>query len=234
MKKEDIHLWDIQRILFGEAPVEFLIEIFFRTIVIYLILFITVRLMGKRMSGQLTISEMSVMLTLGAIVSPAMQVPNVGLAQGTLILSLAFMFQRGFNLLEFKNYKLEKLNHGEIGMLVKDGVMQIEELNKNKLSRQQLFAVLRAEGIFNLGEIERVYLEPFGMFSIYKRKKTMAGLTIFPPDDKEIRSFVNKDKNQLSVCTSCGNLSDHYHPQSGPCSVCFSSEWLEATVAVQI
>jgi len=234
MKKEDIHLWDIQRILVGEAPVEFLIEIFVRTVIIYLILFVTVRLMGKRMSGQLTISEMSVMLTLGAIVSPAMQIPNVGLAQGTLILFLAFVFQRGFNFLEYKNYKLEKLNHGEVVMLVKNGVMLINELNKNKLSRQQLFAVLRSEGIFNLGEIERVYLEPFGMFSIYKLEESQPGLSIFPPDDETIRAFVKNEKNDYMVCKSCGNISEDKNIVSESCPVCHSTDWQEATVAIKI
>ena len=231
MKKEDIHLWDIQRILFGEAPVEFMIEVFVRTVLIYLILLITVRLMGKRMSGQLTIQEMAVTLTLGAIVSPAMQIPNVGLAQGTLILFLAFVFQRGFNLLEFKSRKLEKLNHGTVALLVKDGVMLLDEMNKNKLSRQQLYAVLRAEGIYNLGKVQRVYLEAFGMFSIYKAKDPKPGLLIFPPDDEEIRTFVKDDKMKIMVCKSCGNTAeDELAGQS--CSVCNADEWTAATVSL--
>ena len=93
MNKYDIHLSDIYRILFGEAPVEFLVEVFIRTWLIYLILLIIVRLMGKRMSGQLTIAEMAVMVTMGAIVAPAMQIPNLGILQGALILFLALAFQ---------------------------------------------------------------------------------------------------------------------------------------------
>ena len=231
MKKEDIHLWDVHRILFGEAPNEFMIEVFIRTMLIYLALLIIVRLMGKRMSGQLTIAEMSVMLTLGAIVSPAMQIPNVGLAQGTLILILAFVFQRGLNLFEFKNTKLEKLNHGEVVLLVKDGLLILEEMDKAKLSRQQLFAVLRSEGVFNLGQVDRVYLEAFGMFSIYKAKKAKAGLSIFPPDDAEINNFSNQNGSHKMVCKSCGHLSEG-DEFTRECSVCLSTEWMEATLPV--
>ncbi len=75
MEKREIKLDDTGRILFGEAPAEFLLEVLIRTLIIYVALLVTVRLMGKRMVGQLTISEMSVMLTLGAIVSPGMQAP---------------------------------------------------------------------------------------------------------------------------------------------------------------
>ena len=231
MKKEDIHLWDIQRILFGEAPVGFMIEVFIRTVLIYLILLVTVRLMGKRMSGQLTIQEMAVTLTLGAIVSPAMQIPNVGLAQGALILLLAFVFQRGFNLLEFKNRKLEKLNHGAVVLLVKDGVMLLDAMDHNKLSRQQLFAVLRAEGIYNLGQVQRVYLEAFGMFSIYEGKESKPGLSIFPPDDEEIRTFVKNDKLEIMVCKSCGNTAEKGLTNQS-CTVCEANEWIPATISL--
>jgi len=171
------------------------------------------------------------MLTLGAIVSPAMQIPNVGLAQGTLILIMAFVFQRGLNFLEFKSRKLEKLNHGEVVLLVKDGILILEEMDKAKLSRQQLFAELRSEGVFNLGQIERVYLEAFGMFSIYKAEKAKPGLPIFPPGDDEIRSFSKMTENHEMVCKSCGHVATEKENQH-TCPVCLSADWMEATLPV--
>jgi len=60
MKKEDIFLDDWQRILTGEAPTIFMAEVLLRTVVIYLMLLIILRLREKRMTGQLTISEMAV------------------------------------------------------------------------------------------------------------------------------------------------------------------------------
>lgn len=230
MKKEDIHLWDVNRILFGEAPEVFLVEVFIRTVLIYALLLVAIRLMGKRMSGQLTISEVAVMLTLGAIVSPAMQSPGVGLLQGAFILFLALSFQRGLNFFEFKNRKLEILNHGEIVMIVKDGVMMLKEMTHAKLSRQQLFAVLRSEGIQNLGGVERVYLEPFGTFSIYKAKKPKPGLDIFPPDDEEIKSFSGADDDHNLVCTSCGHV-DLESSKEKLCPVCNSNKWLNARIS---
>ena len=79
MKKEDIHLGDLARILFGEAPPLFLLEVFVRTLIVYVFLLYILRWLGKRMSGQLTIMELSVMLTLGAIVSASMQIPDHGI-----------------------------------------------------------------------------------------------------------------------------------------------------------
>src|SRR5438874_3764069 len=99
MKKDEIHLEDIKRILFGQAPPEFLLETFIRTLIIYIVLLLVIRWLGKRMSGQLTIMEMTVMLTLGAIVAVPMQMPDRGLLQGILILLCVAGLQRGVSLL---------------------------------------------------------------------------------------------------------------------------------------
>lgn len=110
---DEIKLNDWQRILVGEAPVEFLLEVLFRTIIIYFFLLVVLRLMGKRMTGQLTISEMAVMVTLGAIVSAPMQIPDRGIIPGIIILICALTFQRGVNLLGFTSSKIETAIQGE-------------------------------------------------------------------------------------------------------------------------
>jgi uncharacterized membrane protein YcaP (DUF421 family) len=58
----------MQRILIGENPWSFLLEVALRSGIIYVVLFITMRLMGKRMAAQLSVSELAVMITLGAAV----------------------------------------------------------------------------------------------------------------------------------------------------------------------
>jgi uncharacterized membrane protein YcaP (DUF421 family) len=86
MNKQDIHLYDLHRILFGDAPTIFILEVLIRTIITYFVLLVITRWLGKRMSGQVSITEMAIMLTLGAIVSVAMQVPESGILMAALVL----------------------------------------------------------------------------------------------------------------------------------------------------
>src|SRR5947209_8169180 len=95
MKKEQIQLWDIKRILFGQAPPEFLVEVFIRSLVIYVAAIIVMRWMGKRMNGQHSIIELSVMVMMGAIIAVPMQVPDRGMLQGVLILLVTLFLLRG-------------------------------------------------------------------------------------------------------------------------------------------
>src|SRR5438046_2471334 len=94
MDKDQIKLSDIQRILLGDAPGEFLLEVFLRTIVAYIIMLVIVKLLGKRMSRKLTATEMAVMLMFGAIISGMMQIPDRGVLEGAFVLLLVVGIQR--------------------------------------------------------------------------------------------------------------------------------------------
>src|ERR1700712_3200819 len=203
MKKEDIHLGDLARILFGEAPPLFLLEVFVRTLIVYVFLLYILRWLGKRMSGQLTIMELSVMLTLGAIVSASMQIPDHGILEGFLLLLCALSFQRGISYLGVLSAKFEKLTQGKAGMLIKDGVLEVATLKEFRISRQQIFAQLRNQKIYNLGAVERMYLEASGMYSVYKAEKPRPGLSVLPPDDPAIGSILIQVTGSMA-CQSCG------------------------------
>jgi hypothetical protein len=128
MKKEEIYLTDIKRILFGQAPGEFLIEVLIRTLIIYVLLLLVLKLMGKRMDGQISIIEMGVMIVLGAILGVATQIPDRGILMAAAALLCVLVFQRGINWLNVKSSKIENVTNGSLNILVKDGVLQLDEM----------------------------------------------------------------------------------------------------------
>jgi uncharacterized membrane protein YcaP (DUF421 family) len=229
MEKADIKLSDFQRILFGEAPPEFLIEVLIRTLVIFLALLIFLRLIGKRMGGVLTISELAVMLTLGAILAVPMQMPDRGVLQGILILITVLLMQRGLNLWEFKSSKVEKITQGEITMLVKDGVLKTGNMNVSRISKQQLFAQLRKKNISNLGKVKRMYLEACGVFSIYEYQDEKPGLSVLPVRDTDLYEKRKHNESDLMSCSNCGNTLSK-NETATCCELCGSEEWTKAII----
>jgi len=230
MKKEDIHWDDWHRILIGSAPTSFLLEVLIRTVVMYLVLLIVLRLMGKRMGGQLTIAELAVMVTLGAIICVPMQVPDKGIIQGTFVLLCAWAFQRGFTLLGIRSSKMENLIQGKEAILLKDGVIEVKQLESSNISRQQLYGVLRAQNIFNLGEVERVYIEASGLFSVFRYEDPKPGLSIFPSRDADILEGQHKPKEEFYVCRMCGRTAADEKEKENDCSNCGSENWEEAII----
>jgi uncharacterized membrane protein YcaP (DUF421 family) len=228
MKKEDIHFTDIRRWLFGEAPPEFLIEVLLRTFLIYIFLLLVVRLMGKRMTGQITLTELCVVITLGAIVSPVMQMPDKGILYGMLVLACAYIFQRGINLWGFKNEKVENLTQGTLSTIIRDGELDTEELKRLRLSKHQLFAILREKKIQNLGEIERAYWEACGICTIYKANNKKPGLAILPEEDHSIFNIQHQLDSGLRACGHCGHVQNIQ--QGLQCTVCHQNEWTKVYI----
>ncbi|MCK8493532.1 MULTISPECIES: DUF421 domain-containing protein [Spirosoma] len=227
MNKEEIKLGDWQRILFGNAPIEFLAEVFVRTMLIYLILLVVMRLLGKRMNGQLTNLELAVMLTMGAIVSPAMQLPDRGFLAGVMAMICALIFLRGTNSLGFRSSKAETIIQGTETVIVKDGIIQLDKMASNRLSHQQIYAALRSENVYNLGKVKRLYLEAYGIFSIYKDEKGKPGLSILPPLDPEIQSIHQHPDEKILACSNCGYTLPA-EPKPGTCPSCHAEQWSEA------
>ena len=221
MDKEDIKLSDWQRILFGNAPIEFLAEVAVRTIIIFVLLLICVRLMGKRMAGKLTITEMAVMLTLGAIVSVPMQIPERGILLGVLTLLCAYAFQRGYNWLSFKSHRLSKIMQGSMDIVVEDGLVLLDKLEKNRISVNQLFSNLRQENVTNLGEVERVYFESGGSFSIYKFDEPRPGLPLLPAFEKIAE--IKEQKQGWQSCATCGHTREI---EDADCPNCHYDKWM--------
>ena len=227
MKKEEIHLGDIRRILFGQAPPEFMIEVFIRTAIIFIVLLLIVRLMGKRMSGQITITELAVMVTLGAIVSPVMQLPDRGLLFGVVVLTVSLLFQRYINLWGFKNEKVEKATQGRMSLLVKDGILNLEELEKTRVTKQQLYSMLREKKIHNLGKVKRAYLEACGILSVFETDDNKAGLPLLPSKDKDIIKIQKGLDASVKACCNCGHVQNVSNENTS-CEICTSNDWSKA------
>ncbi|WP_343691824.1 YetF domain-containing protein [Chitinophaga sp.] len=218
---------ELHRILFGEAPASFLLEVLIRTVVIVILLQFIVRPLGKRMSGQLTITELAIVIMLGAIIGAMAEIPDKGLMQGALALLLIAIFQRSITWLGVHNEKIENLTQGKFSIVVKEGVIQLPALKKALITKEQLFTILRSQEIYQLGQVKRVYLEASGAFSIYKMKTPSPGLSTLPTTDNELH--VTRAEEPLKACTSCGNLraSDH-----GACDVCKQDEWAPAQINI--
>jgi uncharacterized membrane protein YcaP (DUF421 family) len=228
MKKEEIHLWDIKRILFGQAPPEFLLEVLVRSIIIYVAAIIIMRWLGKRMNGQLTILEYAVMVVMGATISVPMQIPDRGLLQGFVVLLCILLFLRGVNWIAFHNSKFEKMVQGDVSVLVKDGVLDLKELSRTKISQQQIFEVLRSKKNFQLGKVKRMYLEACGIFSVYEEEKPKPGLPLFPPDDKSLLEQKTPAHTPI-VCINCGSVKAE-NEELKYCRNCGNNEWTKAIV----
>ena len=222
MEKEEIEIKDWYRILFGEAPPEIIIEVAIRSIILYIALIFVVRLLGKRTNSILTITERAVFITLGAIVAMPMHGPSHGIVIGVLVLLTVLVLQRSLTRSFFISRKWEEIMQGKVVTLIKDAVINVDQIKKHNISRQQLFELLREKEIRHLGQVKRVYIEACGTLSIYKYENAKPGLSILPV--KDIDSIIVKDQMN-SACTWCGTVVIKNHFKK--CPNCGHEHWVE-------
>src|SRR4051812_29803239 len=185
MQPDQIHPLDPKRLMFGDAPATFLLEIAVRAIVTYLILLIAARLMGKRVAGQMSVLELTVIVTLGAAIGVPLEAPERGLLPAVLVLAIATGDQRLVGHLTFKKRGAVTLLEGEPYALVRDGVLQLDVMKRASISRERIFAMLRNEQLLQLGQVKRAYLEAGGQLSVYLDEQPAPGLCLLPEEDRE-------------------------------------------------
>src|SRR5213076_2298778 len=116
------------------------------------LLFVTMRLMGKRMAAQLSVSELAVMITLGAAVGVPLQTAQQGLLPAAVLLICALIFQRGLSTLSVRKRSIEVRVQGDVTLLLIDGRLLMGNLHASRLTPARVFSELRAQGVHQLGE----------------------------------------------------------------------------------
>jgi len=229
MKKEDIVFSDWHRWLFGTAPPSFALETAIRGVIIFVTMLLIVRLLGRRMKGQLSVTELAVILTLGAIIAGPLQIPTVGLLPSVVVLVAVLGMHRISGWLAYKYRPMELVQQGDLALLVRDGLLELDTMQDHAVSQEQLFGLLRNESIAQLGELRRVYLEANGRLSYYKLSTPQPGLSTLPRADAPPPAATGPAHDQ-KVCGTCGLVASATDHAGTHCRRCQADNWLPATV----
>lgn len=166
----------------GDAPLTFALEIALRTTVMYVYTLALVRILGKRGMAQLSPFEMVIIVALGSAVGDPMFYADVPLLHGMIVVTVVVALERALVRLTENNRLLERIVESSPILLVSDGEIVREALDKEDLSEAELFMSLRQQGIERLGEVRRAYLEPSGSVSVFKTEKGASGRSVLPGD----------------------------------------------------
>lgn len=228
MKPEDIKLTDLSRIFIGDIPPVFYLELIIRALFIYILLIVSMRLMGKRMASQIGRTEMAAVASLAAAVGIPLMNPDRGLLTGLVMAMAIVLLQLWVAKKSARNEKFENISQDRIEPLVRDGVMDLKKMRQNRITKQRLFAQLRTSKQLHLGNVRMLYLEANGLFSLLLQEKPQPGLAIIPKSDAK---FLERhcSQTEVPVCNSCGFLAKETQ-QSDKCPHCKSTKWTKAYV----
>jgi len=153
-----------------------MIIVLIRTIILYLIVVITMRLMGKKQIGQLQPFELATAIMISELASFPMQDTRLPLMHGVIPIVTLLILQVSTAVLQLKSETLRTLFCGKPSILIKNGLIDSNELKRQKFSLNDLMEELRLKGFYNIEDIYCAILETSGQLSIIP-KTELTGVT---------------------------------------------------------
>jgi len=149
-----------------------IVEKILRPLVIYVFLIIGLRLAGKRELAQLNPFDLVVLLMLSNTVQNAIigedNSVTGGLIGATTLLAANYIVVRFL----YTHGELDRIIEGDADILVENGVVQMNRLQKELITRSELEAAAHKQGFTSLDEIDRAILDPGGTVSFFAKRPT--------------------------------------------------------------
>jgi uncharacterized membrane protein YcaP (DUF421 family) len=138
---------------------------FIRTVIVFVTLLISMRMMGKRQLGELEPSELVVAVLIADLASHPLQDIGIPLIYGLIpvvTLLCCEVLVSGFMV---KSIRFRKLVCGTPSVVVRHGVIVQQELKKNRFTLDELMEELRKKGVNDLSTVQYAVLETDGSLS---------------------------------------------------------------------
>ena len=129
-------------------------DILLRVSVVYLFMVAAIRLFGKKELSQLSVTDLVFILLISNAVQNAMLGPDTSLVGGVLAALCLFVLNYLLKLLMYRSKKVKSLIEGEPVMLVYKGNLIEDNMAKEKITRDELEAVVREHGVSSIENVE--------------------------------------------------------------------------------
>ncbi|MCI1944780.1 YetF domain-containing protein [Clostridium luticellarii] len=161
--------------------------ILFRTIILYLFVVISMRLMGKKQIGEMEPFELAIAIMISELASLPMQDTRVSITHGIIPIITLLSMQTLLAVLQLKSEKMRLVFSGKPSILINKGKLDLKKLKDDKFNINNLMEELRMQGYYNLSDIEYAILETSGQLSVIPKTElspaTKQDLKIKPPQE---------------------------------------------------
>lgn len=143
-----------------------MITAFLRTIILYFLIMVGLRLMGKRQIGELEPSELVLTMMLSDLATVPMQDFGIPLLAGVIpiltLLSLSMLLSQ----ISLQHLKFRGIMCGTPAVLIANGTIQQDVMQQNRYTLDELLEELRQQGYTSVSEVKYAVLENSGQLSI--------------------------------------------------------------------
>lgn len=137
-----------------------------RTVILYFLIMIGLRLMGKRQIGELEPSELVLTMMLSDLATVPMQDFGIPLLAGVIPICTLLALSLLMSQLSLQSLRFREMVCGRPSVLIREGVIQQKTMRENRYTLDELLEELREQGYGDLREVKYAILENSGQLSI--------------------------------------------------------------------
>lgn len=151
--------------------------LFIRAVVLYLVMILVMRALGRRQLGQFQPYEFALMILLAEVIASPMESVSVPLLYGLMPVAAMFVVHCAITLISIKSDRFRAVVSGKPVMVISKGVINEQELKKLCMGLSDLLEGLRGCGILDPAEAGTAIVEPNGTISAFPRSSRRAPVT---------------------------------------------------------
>lgn len=146
-------------------------ELLSRAVIVYLFIFLLLRIFGKKPLGQMSPFDLIVLLLLSEAVQNALLGDDKSLTGGVIVASALFALSEMFGYAVWRSKRTGRALDGTPSVLVRNGHVYAEVLAREQVTRGELMEALRREGCTALTQVRYAVLENDGRITVGLRRR---------------------------------------------------------------
>lgn len=143
--------------------------IFVRTIILYMLVLIVMRFMGKREIGQLQPFELAISIMIADLATIPMSEPGIPITNGIVPILGLLVMHLIISVINLKSIKMREIICGKPSILIYRGKIQEDSMKRERFTINELQERLRSNNIVNIGDVEFAILETSGQISVIQK-----------------------------------------------------------------
>ena len=143
--------------------------IFVRAIILYILVLVVMRFMGKREIGQLQPFELAISIMIADLATIPMAEPGIPITNGVIPILGLLIMHLIISIINIKSIKLREIICGKPSILIYHGKIDERNLKKERFTINELEERLRGNNVFNISDVEYAILETSGQISVIQK-----------------------------------------------------------------
>ncbi|MDR4889079.1 DUF421 domain-containing protein [Fredinandcohnia sp. QZ13] len=145
-----------------------------RTVLLYVIILLIFRLMGKREIGELSLLDLIVSMMIAEMAVIAIESPKDPILHSVIPMGLLMVIQYSLALLSLKSKRVREIIDGKPTVIINRGKIDEDAMRKQRYNLDDLLMQLREKDVKNLADVEFAILESSGDLSVLTKNQNQA------------------------------------------------------------